>query len=164
VANLVAIAYDDVDQARQVTATLGQLAKEHSITLEDVVIVEHQPGGKMKLHQPSLAGLGAASGALWGGLIGLIFLVPLFGLAIGAATGAAAGALSDYGIDDDFMKDLGQKLPEGSAAVFVLVREATADKVVPEVSKYGGHVIQSSLSNEQETALQEALDNRGVAA
>jgi uncharacterized membrane protein len=164
VANLVAIAYDDVDQARQVTATLGQLAKEHSITLEDVVIVEHQPGGKMKLHQPSLAGLGAASGALWGGLIGLIFLVPLFGLAIGAATGAAAGALSDYGIDDDFMKDLGQKLPEGAAAVFVLVREATADKVVPEVSKYGGHVIQSSLSNEQETALQEALDNRGVAA
>jgi uncharacterized membrane protein len=118
----------------------------------------------MKLHQPSMAGAGAAGGALWGGLIGLIFLVPLFGMAIGAASGAAAGAMSDYGIDDDFMKDLGQKLPEGGAAVFVLVREATRDKVVPAVSKYGGHVIQSSLSNEQETALQEALDSRGAAA
>jgi uncharacterized membrane protein len=163
-ANLVAIAYDDVDQAQEVTNTLGQLMKEHSIELEDVVIVEHRAGGKIKLHQPSMAGLGAAGGALWGGLIGLIFFVPLFGLAIGAASGAAAGALSDHGIDDNFMKDLGNKLPEGGAAVFVLVREATRDKVVPEISKFGGHVLQSSLSNEQETALQEALDKRGAAA
>ena len=162
--NLVAIAYDDVDQAQEVTNTLGQLMKEHSIELEDAVIVEHRAGGKIKLHQPSMAGLGAASGALWGGLIGLIFFVPLFGLAIGAASGAAAGALSDHGIDDKFMKELGNKLPEGGAAVFVLVREATADKVVPEISRFGGHVIQSSLSNEQETALQEALDKRGTAA
>jgi uncharacterized membrane protein len=163
-ANLVAIAYDDVDQAQQVTQTLGELMKEHSIELEDVVIVEHRAGGKIKLHQPSMAGIGAAGGALWGGLIGLIFFVPLFGMAIGAASGAAAGALTDRGIDDNFMKELGDKLPEGGAAVFVLVREATADKVVPEVAKFGGHVIQSSLSNEQETSLQEALDRRGAAA
>jgi uncharacterized membrane protein len=163
-ANLVAIAYDDVDQAQQVTETLGHLMKEHSIELEDVVIVEHRAGGKIKLHQPSTAGIGAAGGALWGGLIGLIFFMPLFGMAIGAASGAAAGALSDHGVDDNFMKELGDKLPEGGAAVFVLVREATADKVVPELAKFGGHVIQSSLSNEQEAALQEALDRRGAAA
>ena len=163
-ANLVAIAYDDVDQAQEVTNTLGQLMKEHSIELEDVVIVEHRAGGKIKLHQPSMAGIGATGGALWGGLIGLIFFMPLLGMAVGAASGAAAGALSDHGIDDNFMKELGDKLPEGGAAVFVLVREATADKVVPEVAKFGGHVIQSSLSNEQEAALQEALDARGAAA
>jgi uncharacterized membrane protein len=162
--NLVAIAYDDVDQAQQVTETLGKLMKEHSIELEDVVIVEHRGDGKIKLHQPSMAGIGAASGALWGGLIGLIFFMPLFGMALGAASGAAAGAVGDRGIDDKFMKELGDKLPEGGAAVFVLVREATADKVVPEISKFGGHVIQSSLSNEQESALQEALDQRGAAA
>jgi uncharacterized membrane protein len=163
-ANLVAIAYDDVDQAQQVTQTLGELMKEHSIELEDVVIVENRSDGKIKLHQPSLAGIGATGGALWGGLIGLIFFMPLLGLAVGAASGAAAGALSDHGIDDNFMKELGDKLPPGGAAVFVLVREATADKVVPQVAKFGGHVIQSSLSNEQETALQEALDSRGAAA
>jgi uncharacterized membrane protein len=161
-ANLVAIAYDDVDQAQQVMGTLGELVREHTLELEDAVVVEHRPGGKMKLHQPSLAGRGA--GALWGGLIGLIFLVPLFGMAIGAASGAAAGAFSDYGIDDNFMKQLGEKLPEGGAAVFVLVREATRDKVVPEVAKYGGTVLQTSLSNEQETALQEALHKRGAEA
>ena len=163
-ANLVAIAYDDVDQAQQVTQTLGELMKEHSIELEDAVIVEHKANGKIKLHQPSMAGIGAAGGALWGGLIGLIFFVPLFGAAIGAASGAAAGALTDRGIDDNFMKELGDKLPQGGAAVFVLVREATADKVVPEVAKYGGHVIQSSLSNDQEAALQDALDRRGAPA
>jgi uncharacterized membrane protein len=163
-ANLVAVAYDDVGQAQQVMGTVDELVQEHSLTLDDAAIVERRPNGKIKLHQPSLAGRGAASGALWGGLIGLIFLMPLFGMAIGAASGAAAGALSDYGIDDNFMKELGDKLPEGGAAVLVLVREATRDKVVPEISKYGGHLIQSSLSNEQETALQEALDRRGAPA
>jgi uncharacterized membrane protein len=162
--NLVAIAYDDLGQAQKVMGTVGGLVKEHSLTLEDAVIVEHRENGKMKLHQPSLAGVGAASGALWGGLIGLIFFMPLVGMAIGGAAGAAGGAMSDYGIDDKFMNELGEKLPQGGAAVFVLVKEATADKVVPEIAQYGGHVIQSSLSTEQETALQEALDNRAAAA
>src|SRR3954464_4033605 len=164
VSNLVAIAYDDLGTAQQVVSNLGRAQAAHEIELDDLVIVERRADGKVKLHQPSAAGAGAAGGALWGGLIGLIFLMPLFGMALGAATGAAGGAMSDYGIDDKFMKELGDKLPEGGAAIFVLVREATTDKVVPEIDKYGGHVIQSSLSDEQETALQDALDKRGAAA
>jgi uncharacterized membrane protein len=164
VANLVAIAYDDLGTAQRVMGTVGELVKEHSLEIEDAVIVEKQQDGKIKLHQPSMSGAGAAGGALWGGLIGLIFLMPLFGMAIGAASGAIAGKASDYGIDDNFMKELGEKLQPGNAAIFVLVREATRDKVVPEISKYGGHVVQSSLSNEQEAALQEALDARGAPA
>jgi uncharacterized membrane protein len=163
-ANLVAIAYDDLGKAQEVMGTVGQLVREHSLTLEDAVIVEQKQDGKIKLHQPSLAGRGAAGGALWGGLIGLIFFMPLLGLAVGAASGAAAGALSDYGIDDNFMKELGDKLQPGNAAVFVLVKEATRDKVVPEIAKYGGTVVQSSLSNEQEAALQEALDKGAAPA
>ena len=156
--NLVAIAYDDLDKAQEVMGAVGGMVRDQTLTLEDAVVVEHRQDGKIKLHQPSLAGMGAAGGALWGGLIGLIFFMPLFGIALGAASGAAVGALSDTGIDDNFMKELGDKLEPGSAAVFVLVQEATRDKVVPEIAKYGGHVIQSSLSTEQETALQEALD------
>ena len=70
------------------TSAVAQAA--HEIELDDLVIVERRGDGKIKLHQPSMAGAGAAGGALWGGLIGLIFLMPLFGMAIGAATGAAA--------------------------------------------------------------------------
>lgn len=162
--NLVAIAYDDVGKAQEVMRTVGNLVKEHSLSLEDAVVVEHRAGGKVKLHQPSMAGAGAAGGALWGGLIGLIFFMPLFGMALGAATGAAAGSASDLGVDDNFMKEIGTKMPEGGAAVFVLVKESTRDRVVPEIARFGGHVIQSSLSHEQEAALQEALDRRGATA
>ena len=81
------------------------------ISLDDAVVVTRDEDGKVKLHQSrKLAAAGAAGGALWGGLIGLIFFVPLLGMAVGAATGAATGALTDIGVDDRFMKDLGEKL------------------------------------------------------
>ena len=155
--DLVAIAYDDLPTAQQVASNLGEAVKGHEIEVDDVVIVERKGDGKVKLHQPSLAGLGAASGALWGGLIGLIFLVPLFGMALGAAAGAAGGALTDTGVDDDFMKQLGEQLTPGKAALIVLVRQISADKVLPQI-KIPGTVIQTSLSNDDEQRLQEALD------
>jgi uncharacterized membrane protein len=121
--------------------------------------VTRAPDGKVKLHQTlNPLGAGAAGGALWGGLIGLIFLAPLLGAAIGAAAGAAGGAATDLGIEDNFMKELGQSLPEGGAALFALVRQVTPDKVLPRISQYGGKILQSSLSNESEQRLQEALD------
>jgi uncharacterized membrane protein len=154
--DLVAIAYDDLAQAQRVTSNIGEAAKAHLIDIDDLVIIERRGDGKVKLHQPSLAGIGAASGALWGGLIGLIFLMPLFGMAIGAAAGAAGGALADSGVDDDFMKRLGEELEPGKAAVLVLVRNVSADKVLPEIRE-PGTVIQTSLSNEDEERLKEAL-------
>jgi uncharacterized membrane protein len=161
--DLVAIAYDSVDTAQQVAANASQAQKAHLIDLEDMVVVERHMDGKVKLHQPSLAGAGAASGALWGGLIGLIFFVPFFGMAIGAATGAAAGKFSDYGVDDSFMKELGAALEPGKAAVIFLVRKVTVDKVLPEI-KIPGKVIQTSLDNETEQRLSDALAAAGAAA
>jgi uncharacterized membrane protein len=161
--DLVAVAYDDLDQAHRVASNLGEAVKQHIIEIDDLVIVERRQDGKVKLHQPSMAGIGAASGALWGGLIGLIFLVPLFGMAIGAAAGAAGGALSDAGVDDDFMKRLGAELEPGKAAVIVLVRSVTADKLLPEIKEHGT-VIQTSLSDENEQGLKDALANAGSAS
>jgi uncharacterized membrane protein len=158
--HLVAIAYEDLDTAKQVVANIGRAQDAHEIELEDLVIVERRGDGKIKLHQPSLAGAGAAGGALWGGLIGLIFLMPLFGMAIGAASGAAAGALADAGVDDNFMKDLGTQLTPGSAAVIALVRRMTTDKVLASI-QIPGHVIQTSLDNEAEARLSEALEAAG---
>ena len=158
--DLVAIAYDDVATAEDVLVNLSNAVKQHVLELDDAVIVERQPDGKVKLHQPSAAGAGALGGAVWGGLIGLIFLMPLLGMAIGAATGAASGALADYGIDDDFMKQLGNELPEGGAAVFLLIRKVSEDKILPNI-KHPGKVIRTSLSDQAESELQAALDNAG---
>jgi uncharacterized membrane protein len=158
VSNLIAVAYDDVETSKMVLAQLNDLSLEHAITLDDAVIAERRQDGKVKLHQtmtPSTAG--AAGGALWGGLIGLLFLAPFLGMAIGAATGGAAGAMTDIGVDDKFMKDLASGLQPGAAAVIVLVRESTPDKVLPRITPYGGTVIHTSLSDEAETQLREAL-------
>jgi uncharacterized membrane protein len=156
--NLVAIAYPDRDTAEQVRRTLIEMQKEHIIELDDMVVVTRAQGGKVKLHQSvSIAGAGAAGGALWGGLIGLLFLAPVFGMAVGAAAGGASGALTDIGVDDKFMKELGTHLDEGSAALIVLVRKSTPDKVLPRIKEYGGHVIQTSLNEEAEESLRTAL-------
>lgn len=157
VSDLVAIAYKDVPTAQEVAGNLGDAVKSHLIELEDIVIVERKQDGKVKLHQPSLAGIGAAGGAIWGGLIGLIFFMPLFGMALGAAAGAAGGAMADHGVDDNFMKQLGEELQPGGAALILLVQKISVDKILPEI-KIPGTVIQTSFSTEQEEALQSALD------
>ncbi len=158
--DLVAIGYDSLGTAQQVAENVAQAQKAHIIELDDLVVVERQQDGKVKLHQPSMAGAGAVTGALWGGLIGLIFFMPLLGMALGAAGGAAAGSLSDYGVDNDFMKQLGEALEPGGAAVIALVRKVSVDKILPEI-KIPGKVIQSSLSNENEEALRQALAAAG---
>jgi uncharacterized membrane protein len=155
---LIAIAYPDVATATQVRDTLAAAMKEHIIELEDAVVVTRDGDGKIKLHQAAnTTATGAAGGALWGGLIGLIFLVPLLGMAVGAASGAAAGALSDAGVDDKFVKELGAKLDPGNAALILLIRSVTPDKVLPRIKEYGGHVLQTSLNDEQEERLSAAL-------
>jgi uncharacterized membrane protein len=159
VSDLIAVAYPDKATAEAVRQRLAQLTLEHSIELEDAVIVDRDENGKVRLHQAhSPAARGAAGGALWGGLIGLLFLAPLLGMAIGAAAGGASGAMIDVGINDVFMRDLGQKLPLGGAALIVLVRKVTPDKVLPEIRQYGGEVMQTSLDDESEARLRELLE------
>jgi uncharacterized membrane protein len=162
---LVAIAYPDTDTAERVREELVQATKEHLVALEDAVVVEHREDGKIKLNQAmSPAGAGAAGGALWGGLIGLLFLAPVVGMAIGAASGAAAGKMSDVGVNDNFMKELGEKLPAGGAALIVLGRSDAPDKVIERVKPYGGQVIQTSLSEEAEQHLRDAIGGPAVQA
>ncbi|GAA1247799.1 DUF1269 domain-containing protein [Kitasatospora nipponensis] len=157
--NLFAIAYPDLATAQKVRDETIGLQKQQLIDLEDIVVVERRDDGKIKLHQAgSTTGLAAASGALWGGVIGLLFFMPFLGAAIGGATGAAVGSSTDLGVDDDFMRRVGEHLQPGNAAVFLLVRSATADKVVPALARFGGEIIQTSLSTEAEEHLREMLE------
>jgi uncharacterized membrane protein len=157
--DLIAIAYPDKQTAETVRDKLVELMVQRSIELEDAVVVDREPDGKIKLHQAHrTAASGAVGGALWGGLIGLLFLAPLVGMAVGAAAGGATGSLVDVGINDDFMKQLGQKLQPGGAALIVLVSKVTPDKVLPEIQQYGGEVLQTSLDNDAEERLREVLE------
>jgi uncharacterized membrane protein len=160
---LVAIAYPDRETADRVRQELIEATKEHLLRLEDAVVVECDPDGKIKLHQASsTAGVGALGGAAWGGLIGLLFLAPLFGMAIGAASGALAGKLTDTGVNDSFMRELGAKLQPGTAALIALGSTEARDKLIERISPYGGEILQTSLDEEDEERLR-AVMGQGAA-
>jgi uncharacterized membrane protein len=157
--DLIVIGYEDQFKAEEVRTQLLKLQKEYLIDLEDAVVAVKDDSGKVKLHQiTNLTAAGAVSGGFWGTLIGLIFLNPLIGLAAGAGAGALSGALTDVGINDNFMKDLAATFKNGSSLLFVLVRKSTPDKVLAEIQGSGGKVIKTSLTHEQEQKLQAALD------
>lgn len=156
--DLVAIVYPSEARAEEVRQRLLQLQKQYLITLDDAVIASRTEAGKIRLNQiVNTTAAGAVSGSFWGLLIGVIFLNPILGAAAGAATGALGGALADVGINDDFMKELAANLEPGNAALFLLIRKMTADKVMKEIEGYGGTVLKSSLDETKEQALRDAL-------
>src|ERR1700757_3900081 len=161
--DLVEIAFPTEAAAEEVRKKLLDMQKEYLIELSDAVIAVKQPDGRVKLNQlfhPTAAG--AVSGTFWGTLIGMIFLMPLAGAAIGAASGAIGGALSDVGINDRFMKDAAQTLQSGNAALFLLIRKMTTDKVLAALQGEGGTVLRTSFDESNEEALRTAL--AGVAS
>ena len=156
--NLFVVAFQDEASAGMFLREVGDLQKEGLIQLDDAATVVRDKNGKAKVRQAnSLVGTGALGGAFWGMLIGLIFFVPVLGMATGAALGALAAKGSDYGIDDDFIKDLGEKLQPGSSAIFLLVRQAEPEKVIGRLQRFKGEVIHTSLSPDQEAQLKEAF-------
>ena len=164
-ADLIAVVFPSEAKAEEVREKILGMQKDYLIDIGDAAIATKTDTGKVKLNQlMNTTAAGAAGGSFWGLLVGVLFLNPLLGVAVGAASGALAGALTDVGVDDKFMKELGQKLEPGSAALIVLVRRSTPDKVLPEIQKYGGHVLQSSLSTEAEERLEAALEHREAAA
>jgi uncharacterized membrane protein len=155
---LAVIGYDDQFKAEEVRLALMKMQKDYLIDMEDAVVAVKDQKGKVRLHQAvNLTAAGAVSGGFWGSLIGLIFLNPLLGMAVGATAGAVSGALTDVGIDDKFMKELATTMKPGSSVLFVLVRKATPDKVLDEIKGTGGKILKTSLSHDDEAKLQAAL-------
>ena len=163
--DLVVIVYPTEARAEEMRLKIISLQKEYLIEIGDAAIAVMHEDGKVKLNQLlNTTALGAASGSFWGLLIGAIFLMPLAGAALGAASGALGGALTDYGINDDFMKELSTSLQPGNAALFVLVKRVTGDKVLEALKGTGGTVLKTSLDHTREQALRDALAGVSSAA
>ena len=157
-ADLIVFAFDSEDGALKARDALINMQKLHLVELEDAAVLVRQHDGKVKIKQvTSLVGAGALGGAFWGMLIGLLFFVPWLGLAVGAVTGAVAGGLSDIGVDDNFIKEVGETIEPGHSALFILWRKVTPDKVMDELKRYNPKVLQTSLTEEQEAAMRETF-------
>ena len=160
--DLIVIAFEDENTAFELRAELAKLQKEYLIEMDDVVVVTKDDKGKVKLHQAqNLTALGAVSGGFWGMLIGMIFINPLLGAAVGAGAGAVSGSFTDLGISNDMMKEFSASFKPGCSALFVLVRKVTADKVLKELSTFEpkGKVLQTSLTKDKEDELRHVIEN-----
>ncbi len=163
--DLIVVSFDTEATAFEMRAELVKLQKEYLLEMEDVVVVTRALDDKVQLHQSAnLTALGAASGGFWGLLIGMIFFNPLIGVALGAGAGALSASMTDVGINDDFMRELGQRLKPGTAAVFVLARKFNTPKVVERLGEFRakGHILQTSLSHDDEATLRAALEAKAT--
>lgn len=171
-ADLVVLDFDGVETADAMLTKLRALKKQELIELRDAVVVVRPEVGDIQIKQSvNLTAIGASSGlstgALVGALAGLLVLNPLAGMAMGGMAGAAMGALSgrlsDFGIDDDFIKELGETIKPGTSALFLLVAKATPDKVIAETAEFSPRVLKTSLSGEQEDRLRETIAKHAAA-
>jgi uncharacterized membrane protein len=169
---LVCIAFKDLSTADRVLNELRAMETDYILDLEDAVIVVRDLDGKVHLKQcvdvfGGATTHGVSLGVLWGGLMGLLFMNPLAGLIGSLAGGAGAGAvataasgfglLSDYGIPDNFIRDLGSTIKRGTSAIFLLIRSVDEDKVLARISPHEGTILKTSLSKEHEEKLRTAL-------
>ncbi len=156
---LTVFKFETPEGAGEMLEKIKSLQKMQLLTLQDAAIVTWPKGAqKPKTKQlVNMAGVGAMESAFWGLLFGLIFFVPFFGMAVGAAIGAIAGKMSDYGIDDNFIKQTREKVTEGTSALFLMTTGAVLDKVVPELKDFKFEMISSNLTKEQEEQLKAAF-------
>jgi uncharacterized membrane protein len=166
-ATLIAITYKDEQTGFAALDKLGELQKMQLIQLADAAVATKDEKGKVKVKQTlenQVSGTAALWGGFWGLLIGLLFLTPIFWGLMGALLGFVLGKASDVGVDNKFIQEVGDSLAPGQSALFMLVVEATTDKVLDEMSQFGGDVYQTSLSKEDEEKLKKALEHEDVSA
>lgn len=159
-ATLTAVKFPSPSGADAALEILEKLQREGSITVHDGAIVSWADGAKKpKTRQLNhLAGAGALGGGFWGLLFGLIFFIPILGLLVGAAVGAASASMADVGIDDDFIKEVRDKVTPGTSALFALTSDGVPDKVAEAFRGVEGEVLHTNLSTDQEKQLREVFD------
>ncbi len=158
-ANLIVVMYDDQFRAKEVMKELKTLKENKQLEIDDAAYVSKDNAGNFHVHQEhSLTKSGAVAGGLGGVIAGLLFTIPVAGLAVGAAAGAIAGKKSDVGIDDKVIKAINDDMRLNTSAIFMLVRDVNRDAVLPIFTKYGGKVVQSTVAAEDVAKLQAMLD------
>jgi uncharacterized membrane protein len=155
---LSVLKFNDLYGADRVLVALQGLQEQGMITLEDAAVVSWPQGNRKpktrQLH--STAGAGAGWGAFWGFLFGLIFFVPFLGAAIGEGMGGMTGGLANVGIDDHFIKEVREKVTEGTSALFT-VTSGAYDKLIDGLKQYDFEIISAHLLEEQQEQLRETF-------
>ena len=155
---LIVIGYDDHETAERAQEEVLRLRRDFVVELSGIAVVRVDDDGKKHIDTPgAVVAASATGGALWGMIVGLLFLVPGVGLLIGGAWGALSGAAAKAGINRDLRSRVDGLLSPGKAALVVMARKLTEDKFAAALAPYGGTVLKTSLSDENERLLAEEL-------
>lgn len=162
---LIVLAFESMDGAKDVRDELYELQKQELLQLDDAAVVVRKEDGHVKVEQArSLVGAGALGGAFWGLLIGVIFWMPWLGLAVGASGGALAGKFSHVGIDREFIDEVSETIEPGHSALFMVAHDVSEDRFVDDLVEYHPEVLRTNLSPEHEDTLRETFAAEEVAA
>jgi uncharacterized membrane protein len=158
--NLVVIAFEEADEAEKVLHSLRSAGSEHLKT-DDIAVVVKDEDGKVHVHNEMDRGvkIGALGGGFLGLLIGGLFF-PVGGLILGVLGGALVGKLANLGIEDKFVKEVGEQIKPGNSALFIIVREADPTFALAALRPYKGTVLQASLDSEEEAEVRRVLGKR----
>ena len=155
---IIVIGYDQQSTATQAYKEVLTLQQDFVVELTGLAIVRVDDEGKSHVETPQkIVGVSAASGALWGMLIGILFLVPFFGFALGGAMGALMGKMGKSGIDEQFRSQVQALLKPGGAAVVIMASKITDDKFANAMKQFGGTLLKTSLSEDDEKELASEL-------
>lgn len=164
-AELIAIGYDQESTAAQAEQEVERLTADLLIEPDGVAVIVRDGDGRYRVqtnHHP--VGSGATWGMLWEPLFGLLFFVPVFGMAVGAGLGALMGKVERIGIDAAVQEQVRDMLQPGTSMLFMVVERVTPDEAVEALSRYGGTVLTSALSSEAGSELQEHLHGNAAPA
>src|SRR6201987_6342472 len=157
-ADLIAIGYPDEATADAAAAEARRLAADLIIQPDAIAVITRDEDGSYHVHTSHHpVGAGASWGMFWGFLFGLLFFVPVLGLAIGAGMGALMGKVAKTSIDKQFQDQVRDMVKPGTSCLFLMLEKVTPDKAVEGMSQYGGTVLKTSLSKQNEQDLQESL-------
>jgi uncharacterized membrane protein len=161
VASTILGVFDDPLAARRAVERL----REGPLDLEDVSIVTRatESGAAVSNSSDVSAGEGAAVGAVWGGLIGLVSLLlpgvgpliafgalgaALTGAVTGAVVGGIAASLIDFGnIPADEAREYEQQINEGMTLVAVKARDEIAQEVRRVLANAGAESIRDNQTD-----------------
>ncbi len=154
---LIVVAFDHIDAAREALRSLRDLERRGEISFEDTAIVSRDPDGTTHVKNEASGTTEAA--AVIGGVIGAFaaFVFPVAGIAIGAAAGAAVGAAMGTGVEGSFVDEIKSKLTPGRSALFVVTKAVNADALAAAFRPFEGEVLQTTLAPDFEQALVDAL-------
>ena len=159
--NLVVITFDNPDEAIKVRESLHKMESEGYLKLDDSAVVIKEADGEV--HLKNEMDRGTQAGAIGGSMVGLLIgsvMFPVVGLVLGALGGGLVGHLFDKGVDKKFVKDVTEKMAPGSSAIFFILRGDDPGMAIATLRQFKGEIYQTTLSEEAEEALRDALKQR----